>query len=163
MSDQSLDLLELQRGFRTRRPLSELRVPAGLRCQPSTNLCLNHAVTGAEPARALVAQMDGGLTDLREERWRQCLYAPLFADPEPITALQIRVDALDPWRQRANGHQLPPTQVIEMNNRLFVANDSISELIALRRALFDNPDTTTIIHRANRAVEGSRGPELSIG
>ena len=120
------------------------------------------AEAAAEPARALVAQADRGLSDLRDEQRRQRLYAPLFADPERITALQDRIDALDTWRQWANGHDLTPTRINEMNNRLFVANDSIPELFALRRALFEDPDTATIIHRANRAIERSRGPELSI-
>ena len=122
----------------------------------------HQAVTAAEPARALVAQADRGLGGLRDEQWRQRMYAPLFADPERITALQDRIDALDTWRQWANGHQLTPTRVQEMNNGLFVANDSISELFTLRRALFDDTNTATIIHRANRAIERSRGPELSI-
>ena len=90
------------------------------------------------------------------------MYAPLFADPERITALQDRIDALDTWRQWANDHQLTPTRVQEMNNGLFVANDSISELFTLRRALFGDPNTATIIHRAKPAIERSRGPELSI-
>ena len=111
----------------------------------------------------MVAHADRGLSDLRDEQWRQRLYAPLFADPERITALQDRVDALDTWRQWANGHQLTPTRINEMNNSLFVANDSIPELFALRRALFDDPTTATaIVRRVDHELERSRGPELSI-
>jgi len=119
----------------------------------------DQAVTAAEPARALVAQADRGLSDLRDEQWRQRLYAPLFADPERITALQDRIDALDTWRQWANGHQLTPNRINEMNNSLFVANDSIPELLALRRALFDDADSAAIV---GREIERSRGSELSI-
>ena len=75
----------------------------------------DQAVTAAQPARALAAQAAGGLSDLRKEQWRQRLYEPLFADPETITTLQDRVAALDTWRQWANGHQLTPSQVNEMN------------------------------------------------
>ena len=119
-------------------------------------------MTAAEPARALVAQADRRLSDLRDEQWRQRLYAPLFADPERITALHDRIDALDTWRQWANGHQLTPTQINEVNNTLFVANDSIPELFALRRPLYDDPTTAAIVRRVDRGIERSRGPELSI-
>ena len=74
-----------------------------------------------------------------------------------------RIDALDTWRQWANGHQLTPTRINEMNNSLFVANDSIPELFALRRALFDDPTTAAaIVRRVDHELERSRGPELSI-
>ena len=122
----------------------------------------DQAVASAEPARALVAQANRGLSDLRDEQWRQRLYAPLFANPERINVLQDRVDALDPWRQWANGHQLTPKRINDMNNSLFVANDSISELFALRRALFDDPTTTAVVRHVDREIERSRGPELSI-
>lgn len=122
----------------------------------------DRAVTAAEPARALVAQTTRRLSDLREELSRQRLYAPLFADPERITVLQNRVDALDTWRQWANGHQLAPKRINEMNNSLFVANDSISEFFALRRALFDDPTTAGIVRHVQRGLERSRGPELSL-
>jgi len=50
-----------------------------------------------------------------------------------------------------------------MNNSLFVANDSIPELFALRRALFDDPTTAAaIVRRVDHELERSRGPELSI-
>ena len=50
-----------------------------------------------------------------------------------------------------------------MNNSLFVANDSIPELFALRRALFDDPNTAAaIVGRVDRGIERARGPELSI-
>ncbi len=119
----------------------------------------DQAVTAAEPARALVSQAARALSDLRDD---QRLYAPLFADLERINVLQDRVDALDTWRQWANGHQVTPTRIKEMNNSLFVANDSISEYFALRRALFHDPNTAPIVRRGDRAIERSRGPELSI-
>ncbi len=49
-----------------------------------------------------------------------------------------------------------------MNTGLFVANDSIHEFFALRRTLFDDPNTAAIIHHVERGLERSPGPELSI-
>ena len=50
-----------------------------------------------------------------------------------------------------------------MNNTLFVANDSIPELFALRRTLFDDPTTAAAIVRGvDHGIERSRGLELSI-
>ena len=122
----------------------------------------DQAVTAAQPARALTAHADTGLSYLRNEQWRQRLYEPLFADPERITALEDRVAALDTWRQWANGHQISPSQINEMNAGLFVANDSVHEFFALRRTLFDDPNTAAVIHHVERWLERSLGPELSI-
>jgi conjugative relaxase-like TrwC/TraI family protein len=122
----------------------------------------DQAVTAAQPARTLTAQADTGLSDLREQQWRQRLYEPLFADPERITALQDRIAALDTWHQWANGHQLTPNQINEINTALFVANDTIHEFLTLRRTLFDDPNTAAVIHHIERGLERSPGPELSI-
>ena len=122
----------------------------------------DHAVTAAQPARTLTAQADAGLRDLRKEQWRQRLYEPLFDDPDRITALQDRVAALDTWRQWANGHQLTPNRINEINAGLFVANDTIHEFFALRRTLFEDLNTAAVIHHVERGLERSPGPELSI-
>jgi hypothetical protein len=46
-----------------------------------------------------------------------------------------------------------------MNSRLFVANDTIPEYLALRTSLFHDPTTAAIVRRG---IERSPGPELSI-
>jgi conjugative relaxase-like TrwC/TraI family protein len=116
----------------------------------------------ARPARKLIAQAAAGLNDLRDEQSRQHMYSQWLADPETITTLQERLESLDTWRHWATGHQLTPSQVNEMNIGLYVANDSNPEYFALRRALFDDPNTAAIVHRHDRGIERSRGPELSI-
>ena len=84
------------------------------------------------------------------------------ANRDTIGVLQDRVEALDTWRQWANGHQLTPNRIGEMNTRLFVANDTAPEYLALRTALFHDPTTAAIVRRVDRGIEHSRGPELSI-
>ena len=49
-----------------------------------------------------------------------------------------------------------------MNARLFVANDTTPEYLALRTSLFHDPTTATIVRRVDRGIERSGGPELSI-
>ena len=49
-----------------------------------------------------------------------------------------------------------------MNNSLFVANDSNTELFALRAALFHDPNTAAIVRHVNHEIERQRGPELSL-
>lgn len=122
----------------------------------------DQAVTDAKPAKTLTAQARAGLRDLRDEQSRQQMYGHWRADPQTIDILHDRVDALDTWRQWANGHQLTPARIKEMNTRLFVANDTIPEYLALRTALFHDPTTANIVRRVDRGTERSRGPELSI-
>ena len=122
----------------------------------------DQAVTAAKPAKTLTAQAKARLRDLRDEQSRQQMYAHWRDNLETIGILQDRVDALDTWRQWANGHQLTPDRIKEMNARLFVANDTIPEYLTLRTALFHDPTTTTIVRRVDRGIERSRGPELSI-
>ena len=81
---------------------------------------------------------------------------------ETIGILQDRVDALNTWRQWANGRQLTPDWIEEMNSRLFVANDTIPEYLALRTAVFHDPTTAAIVRRVDRSIERSPGPELFI-
>lgn len=122
----------------------------------------DQAVTDAKPAQTLTAQAKVGLRDLRDEQSRQRVYGQWRSGPETISILQDRVDALDTWRQWANGHQLTPTRIKEMNARLFVANDTTPEYLALRTALFHDRTTATIVRRVDRGIERSRGPELSM-
>jgi len=120
------------------------------------------AVTDAKPATTLTAQAKAGLRDLRDEQSRQQMYGHWRDNPDTIGILEDRVEALDTWRQWANGHQLTPNRIREMNTRLFVANDAIPEYVALRAALFHDPTTAAIVRRVDRGIERSRGPELSI-
>ncbi len=120
------------------------------------------AVADAGPTRALTAQAITGLRDLRHEQTRQQIYDRWLANPDTITALQDRVDALDTWRQWATGHQLTTNQIEKMNAGLYIANDSINEFFTLRAALFNDPTTAAVIRQADRGIERSRGPELSI-
>ena len=122
----------------------------------------DRAFADARPARNLIEQATVGLRELRDEQSRQQLYGRLLGDPKTITTLQERLDALDTWRHWANGHQLTPTQINEMNISLYIANDTNPEYFALRRALFDDPATAAITHRLDRRIERSQGPELSI-
>ena len=122
----------------------------------------DQAVTDAKPAKTLTAQAKAGLRDLRDEQSRQQMYGQWRDNLETISILQDRVEALDTWRQWANGHQLTPDRIKETNTRLFVANDTIHEYFALRSALFHDPTTATIVRRVDRGIERSRGPELSI-
>ena len=122
----------------------------------------DQAVTDAKPAQTLTAQAKAGLRDLRDEQSRQQLYGHWRVNPDTIGILQDRVDAVDTWRQWAHGHQLTPERIKEMNAHLFVAHDSIPEFLTLRTALFNDPNTATIVRRVDRGVERSRGPELSI-
>ena len=122
----------------------------------------DQAVTDAKPAQNLTARATSGLRDLRDEQSRQQMYGQWRANPETIGILQDRVDALDTWRQWANGHQLTPDRTKEMNARLFVANDTIPEYLALRTALFQDPTTAAIVRRVDPGIERSPGPEMSI-
>ena len=122
----------------------------------------DQAVVDAKPAKTLTTQARTGLRDLRDEQSRQQMYGQWRDNLETIGILQNRVDALDTWRQWANGHQLAPDRIKEINARLFVANDTIPEYLALRTALFHHPTTATIVRRVNRSIERSPGPELSI-
>ena len=122
----------------------------------------DQAVTDAKPAKTLTAQARTGLRDLRDEQSRQQMYGQWRDNLETIGILQDRVDALDTWRRWANGHQLTPNRIKEMNTRLFVANDTIPEYLALRTALFHDPTTAPIVRRVDRGIERSHGPELSI-
>jgi hypothetical protein len=107
-------------------------------------------------------QAKAGLRDLRDEQSRQQMNGQWRGDPETIVILQDRIDALDTWRQWANGHQLTQNHIKEMNARLFVANDTIPEYLALRTTLFHDAATAAIVRRVDRGIERSRGPELSI-
>ncbi len=122
----------------------------------------NSAIAEARPARTLTAQAITGLRDLRHEQTRQHMYDQWFANPDTLTALQDRVDALDTWRQWATGHQLTASKIEKMNTSLFVASDSIGEFFALRSALFNDPNTAAIVHHVEHRIERSHRPELSI-
>ena len=90
------------------------------------------------------------------------MYDRWLANPDTITVLQDRLDALDTWCRWATGHQLTASQIEKMNTALFVASDSIGEFFTLRSALFNDPNTATIVHRTNHGIERSHGPELSM-
>lgn len=122
----------------------------------------DQALTDAKFAKTLTAQAESGLRNLRAEQSRQQMYGQWRANPDTIGNLQDRVDALDTWRQWADGHQHTPNRIKEINTHLFVANDTIPEYLALRAALFHDPTTAAIVRRVDRGVERSRGPELSI-
>ena len=146
---------------RDRRVLEPALATAERDIQTAT-ITRNQAVTDAKPARTLTTQARAGLRDLRDEQSRQQMYNHWRANPETIGILQHRIDALDTWHQWANGHQLTPNQTKQMNTRLYVANDTIPEYLALRTALFHDPTTVAIVRRVDRGIEHSRGPELSI-
>jgi hypothetical protein len=115
-----------------------------------------------ETATTLTAQAKTGLRDLRDEPSRQHMYSHWRSGPETIRVLQDRVDAIDTWRQWANGHQLTPNRIKQMNTRLFVANDTMPENLAPRIALFHDPTTAPIVRRVDLAIERTCGPEIAI-
>jgi conjugative relaxase-like TrwC/TraI family protein len=120
------------------------------------------AVRQARPTATTRADTSRELNDLRQEQWREQLFARWTGGTDTIEILQHRLDSLDTWQRWATGANLDPNRIREMAECLRVTRDQTRRFSTLRTSLLTHPDTRAIDLAAHPASPAQRQPNMSI-
>lgn len=120
------------------------------------------AIEEARPTATASANTNRELNDLRQEQWRESLFARWTGGTDTIEILQHRLDSVDTWQQWATGASLDPNRIRQMAEGLRVTRDETRRFSTLHTALLTHP-TTRGIDLAARPTNPRRRPaEMSI-
>ncbi len=119
------------------------------------------ALRRARPTATASATASRELNDLREEQWRERLFARWAGGTDTIEILQHRLDSVDTWQRWATGANLDPNRIRQMAEGLRVTRDETRRFSTLRTALLTHP-TTRGIDLAAPTNPSRRPPEMSI-
>lgn len=84
------------------------------------------AIRAAQPTASAAATAVQQLAELRREQQREQLFARWIGSPETITVLEQRRQALDTWRQWADGATIDPDRIRQTASARFVSRDPTS-------------------------------------
>ncbi len=118
------------------------------------------ATKQARPTTTTSANASRELNDVRQEQWRERLFARWSAGTDTIEILQHRLDSLDTWRRWASGANLERDRIRQMVEGLRVTRDDTRRLSILRTTVLTHPDTRPIDVATQPLV--SRQPNMSI-
>lgn len=114
-------------------------------------------LTAAETANA-----SRDLNDLRQQQWRERLFARWAGGTEAIDILQLRLNSLDTWQGWAAGNNLDPNCIREMAAGLLVINDETKRFATLRRTLVTHLDTPSVDLSPHSCGVAQHPPEMTI-
>ena len=102
------------------------------------------ATQQARPTPTTRADSSRELNDLRQEEWREQLFARWTGGTDTIEILRRRLNSLDTWRTWASGASLDPNCIREIADGLSVARDETRRFSTLRTTLLTHPNTRAI-------------------
>jgi ABC-type multidrug transport system ATPase subunit len=116
----------------------------------------------ARPTATTRADIGRELRDLREEQWRDQLFARWASGTDTIAILQHRLDSLDTWQRWSTGTSLEPHDIREMVDGLWVTRDDTRRFSILRTTVLTHPDTRAINRATQPTTPDHRQPNMSI-
>ena len=119
------------------------------------------ATRQARPTATQIANAQRELHDLRQEQWREQLFARWTGGTDTIQILQQRLHALDSWQRWANGATLEPGHIRQTAEALHVSRDPTRRFSNLHTTLLTHPDTRAI-HLTPQPPAARKPPEMSI-